>query len=59
MTYKELRAEIDAMNEYQINTDVTVYVTGVDEYYPLARPTELDFASVNDVLDKTHPFLIV
>jgi|ETNvirnome_2_300_1030623.scaffolds.fasta_scaffold136919_2 hypothetical protein len=58
MTYKELKAHIEVMDEEQVNTDVTVYVTGVDEYYPL-HGTELDFSPFDDVLDKNHPFLIV
>jgi hypothetical protein len=58
MTWKELKEHIEKMTEEQRNTDVTVYVTGVDEYYPL-HGHEIDTSITDDVLDKGHPFLII
>lgn len=56
MTYKELAKSISNMTEDQQNCDVTVYVEGLDEFYPVKV---LDFQDISDVLDEGHPVLIV
>jgi hypothetical protein len=57
-TYKELAEYIANMTEEQKNQDVTVYVAGRDEYYPL---TEIEPVSVSDdecdVLNPGHVYL--
>lgn len=58
MTWNELKAHIEVMDEKQANTDVTVHVAGLDEYYPLHK-NEIGFSEEDDVLDKYHPFLII
>jgi len=57
MTYKELLAELQQLNEEQLNSDVAIYDEGTDEYYQLK--VELVFASpaFNDVLDPDHPII--
>ena len=59
MTYEELREHLNALNPEQLAQDVTVYVSGVDEYYPL-QPNdpvgEATFAHC-DQLDSGHFYL--
>jgi hypothetical protein len=57
MTYKELLAELQKLNEEQLNQDVTVYDCGInDEYYQAS--VEFVFATEEcDVLDIDHPII--
>jgi len=56
MTYKELLAELQQLNDEQLNQDVAVYDEGTDEYYQLN--VELVFATdAQDVLDVDHPII--
>ena len=56
MTYKELLAELQQLNEEQLNSDVAVYDTDTDEYYQLN--VELVFATDEcQVLDVDHPII--
>ena len=56
MTYKELRDALNQLDPDQLNSDVTVYDTGVDEYYGLN--VELVFTTdAVDVLDPNHPII--
>lgn len=61
MTWKELKAEIESFTEEQINKDVTVYVSGVDEYYSLVSDYPLVESSedTNDVLDPKSKYLVI
>jgi len=61
MTYRELAAEIAKMTPEQQEKDVTVFVTGVAEYYSLIGDFPLVFSdpTVNDVLDLNHPYLVI
>jgi hypothetical protein len=54
MTYKELKAHIEVMDEEQLNQDVTLFDTEAEEFYPV---NDIDFAPETDVLDKNHPYL--
>lgn len=58
LTFAQLAQQIAAMTPEQQNSDVTVFVRGVDEFYP---SHELKFADPknNDVLDTGHPYLLV
>lgn len=58
ITYKDLMNQIFKMTPEQQNQHVTVYVRGVDEYYPIAGDAQFADESV-DTLDKGHPFLTV
>jgi hypothetical protein len=57
MTYKELAEYIlNDMSADQLGMDVTLFVPGVDEYYPAV----LAFTDADcDVLDENHPVLTI
>lgn len=58
MTYKELIAELQQLSEEQLNTDVTIFVRGVEEYIPASNAVY--FADEEDgVLDPDHPYLMI
>ena len=60
MTYAELADTINSMTDEQLNTDVTVYVSGVDEFYSLSNDGSLMMSTDdNDVLDIDHPYLVI
>ena len=54
MTWKELKAHIEVMDEEQINTDVIIYLERADEFLPVKS---IDFTDETNVLDKNHPFI--
>ena len=57
MTYKELKAHIDVMDEEQLNQDVTLYDSADDEFCPI---DDISFAdNLCDVLDTNHPYLVI
>lgn len=60
-TYKDLAERIAAMTPEQQSMDVTVYVTGVNEYYSLVGdyPVVESDPEINDVLDPNHPYLVI
>jgi len=57
MTYKELLAELQKLNEEQLNQDVAIWDSyGQDEYYQ--ESVEFMFATEEcDVLDIDHPII--
>ena len=57
MTYKELLAELQKLNEEQLNQDVAIWDSyGQDEYYQ--ESVEFMFATEEcDVLDVNHPII--
>jgi hypothetical protein len=59
MTYAELAKMISEMTSEQAGSDVTVFIRGVDEFYPLRDKNPIAFSDVDDVLDAGHPFLVV
>lgn len=60
MTYADLLENLKALTAEQLNMDVTVLVSGVDEIYapredyPWAFSTEDD-----DRLDPGHPYIVI
>lgn len=55
MTYAQLAEEIARMTPEQKECNVTVYVPGVDEFYPI---DVVSYATPEcDVLDPNHPIL--
>ena len=55
MTYKHLLTQLQQLNEYQLNQDVTIFDCWADEYVPA---TELNYTTdQQSVLDLNHPFL--
>ena len=56
MTYKELLAELQKLNEEQLNQDVAIWDSyGEDEYHQAS--VEFMFATETDVLDINHPII--
>ena len=57
MTWKELKAHIEVMDEEQVNTDATIYLKNTDEYIPVM---DIEFADTSVmVLDPNHPYLTI
>jgi len=59
MTYAELLEFIQSMNDEQLEQTVTIYVSGVAEYYGLVGDYPAVVAESNDVLDEGHPYLVI
>ena len=60
MTYAQLAEKISTMTEDQLNSDVTVYVSGVDEFYSVVDDYPfLISCDDTDVLDIGHPYLVI
>jgi len=56
MTYKELLAELQKLNEEQLNQDVAIYEPCADEFWQ--DKVELVFATEEcQVLDVDHPII--
>jgi hypothetical protein len=56
MTYKELLAELQKLNEEQLNQDVAIYEPCADEFWQ--DKVELVFATEEcQVLDTDHPII--
>ncbi len=50
MTYKQLAEAISAMTPEQQNQTATIYVPGVDEYFP----AQMEMPDTGGVLDDNH-----
>jgi hypothetical protein len=61
ITYKDLLENLQAMTPEQLNQNVTVYVSGVDEFYSLVQDYPIAVAQPenNDVLDPGHTYLVI
>ena len=61
MTYGELVSALSKLSPEQLQTTVTVYVGGPDEFYPIDDVLPLCVAGdqLGDILDEGHPFLQV
>jgi len=58
LTYRQLKAHIETMDDDQLDSTVTIHVTEDDEFMPVQ---DLDYVSEdgNGVLDPLHPFLVM
>lgn len=56
ITWRQLRDHINVMDEEQLDSDVTVHCTAVDEWF---QAVGYEITEVDDVLDKNHPFLTI
>jgi len=54
LTYKQLQEAISKMTAEQRDMNVSVYVNGFDEFYPIEV---ISFIDEDGVLDKGHPVL--
>lgn len=65
VTYRDLANFIANMSEDQKNCDVTIFVSGVSEFYSLVDPHANDSmypmceSDETDVLDIGHPYLVI
>lgn len=58
MTYKELKDQLEDLNEDQLKMDVTIYDSEDDEFYGCYAPN-LSFNKEDDTLDENHPYLTI
>ena len=58
LTWEQLKAHIETMDDEQLNSNVTVHITRQDEFMPVP---DIDYVSEdgNGILDPLHPFLVV
>jgi hypothetical protein len=70
ITYRDLLANLQAMTDEQLNLDVTVFVSGVGEFYSLVSDfpmvvvnreiqNEYTPGSQESALDEGHPYLVI
>ena len=59
MKYRQLLDELQLLSEEQLDQDVTVYVSGVDEYYALRPDYPVAVSEEDDVLDADHFYLVI
>jgi len=61
LTYRELIENLKALPDERLDDAVTIYASGLDEYYPLVDDYPFCTADpeINDVLDGGHPYLII
>jgi hypothetical protein len=55
-TYREVLEALKNLSEEDLDKTATVYVRGVDEYYPIQT---FGVTPDTDVLDKDHPYFLV
>ena len=58
MTWEELENDMKYLTPEQKKMDVTVYVRGIEEFYPIA-PFMGEAGLENDVLDKGQHYIII
>lgn len=58
MTYKELKNQLENLNEEQLDMDVTIYDSEDDEFFGCYTP-QLHINKEDDTLDDNHPYLII
>jgi hypothetical protein len=60
MTYAELKDMLKEFTDAQLEQTVTIYVSGLDEYYPLVGDYPLCESDEScDVLDPGHRYLVI
>lgn len=59
MTYRDLAEYIGNLTDEQKDSSVTIFVYGVEEYYPLMGDYPAVEAEGDDVLDDGHPYLVI
>lgn len=70
ITYRDLLTNLQAMTEEQLNQNVTVFVSGVSEFYSLVEDyplvvvnreiqNEYTPGSQESALDEGHPYLVI
>lgn len=59
MTWKQLAGEVSKLPPEKQDSDVTVFVRGVDEFYPVSDRLFTTPPAESDVLDAGDPYLQV
>lgn len=59
MKYRDLLAQLKQLDSTQLDMDVTVYVSGEDEFYAAVHDYPFEFTDVADVLDAHHPYIVI
>lgn len=59
MTYRDLLEELKNFTPEQLEQDVTIHVSGIDEFYPLVGDYPLCETDEDDVLDAGHKYLCI
>jgi hypothetical protein len=59
LTYRELIEKLKALPDARLDDNVTVYVSGVTEFYPLVEDYPFLISEENDVLDAGHAYLAI
>lgn len=60
MTYQELKEALIEFTDEQLQQDVTIFVSGVGEFYGLVGDYPLvESDDANDVLDVGHKYLVI
>jgi len=59
ISWKELKDLIEDFSEEQLNQTVTVYISGVDEYYGLSDYPLVESDNTCDVLDPGSKYLVI
>ena len=58
-TYRELQEFLSTMTAEQLDKDITIYLSHMDEYHAVAEDYPFIITDVADVLDANHPYLAV
>jgi len=68
LTYRELIESLKALPDERLDDNVTIYVSGTDEFYPLVEDypfvvtdseIQNEFTPGSGVLDDGHPYLVI
>jgi hypothetical protein len=61
ITYRELIENLKGLPDARLDDTVTVFVSGVGEFYPLVEdyPFVVSEGERQDVLDAGHPYLVI
>jgi hypothetical protein len=60
MTYADLLENLKTLTKEQLEMDVTVYVSGIGEFYPLMEDYPWVFADEGGTpLDADHPYMVI
>ncbi len=54
MTYRELRALLGCLNDEQLDSEVTIFDSAEDEFFPAGG---FHVQPCDDVLDEGHPYI--
>lgn len=56
ITYREILTVLQQLTPEQLDCTATVFVRGIDEYYPVQS---FGTTTESDVLDENHPYFLI